>query len=188
MTEARAASPAVHRSVCHAFISDSRAATAVEFALVAAPFLALIIALIQTFLVFFAQQLLESVVQQSARMVMTGQVQTQTLSQDAFKQQVVCKTIPIRIFFDCSGLMIDMQVANAWSATDTAMPTLTFDSNGAVTNVWQYNPGTAGDIVVLKVMYVWPVMLGPLGFNLSNLSSGNRLIMASAAFQNEPSS
>jgi hypothetical protein len=37
-------------------------------------------------------------------------------------------------------------------------------------------------------MYIWPVMLGPLGFNLSNLSNGNRLIMSSAAFQNEPSS
>lgn len=35
-------------------------------------------------------------------------------------------------------------------------------------------------------MYVWPVVLGPLGFNLSNLSNGNRLIMSSAAFQNEP--
>ncbi|MGC2776077.1 MAG: TadE/TadG family type IV pilus assembly protein [Bradyrhizobium sp.] len=186
MTEPPAASPAGHRGVCRAFVSDSRAATAVEFALVAAPFLALIIALIQTFLVFFAQQLLESVVQQSARMVMTGQVQTQTLSQDAFKQQVVCKKI--RIFFDCSGLMIDMQVANAWSSTNTAMPTLTFDSQGTVTNVWQYNPGSAGDIVVLRVMYVWPVMLGPLGFNLSNLSNGNRQIMATAAFQNEPSS
>jgi len=186
MTEARAASPAGHRNACRAFVGDDRAATAVEFALVAAPFLALIIALIQTFLVFFAQQLLESVVQQSARMVMTGQVQTQALTQDAFKQQVVCKKI--RIFFDCSGLMIDLQVANAWSSANTAMPALTFDSKGKVTNTWQYSPGSAGDIVVLRVMYVWPVVLGPLGFNLSNISNGNRLIMGSAAFQNEPSS
>ncbi|BAM90113.1 conserved hypothetical protein [Bradyrhizobium oligotrophicum S58] len=186
MIGARAASPAGHRNACRAFVSDNRAATAVEFALVAAPFLALIIALIQTFLVFFAQQLLESVVQQSARMVMTGQVQAQTLTQDAFKQQVVCKKI--LIFFDCNGVMIDLQVANAWSSANTAMPTLTFDSKGTVTNTWQYNPGNAGDIVVLRVMYVWPVVLGPLGFNLSNVSNGNRLMMGSAAFQNEPSS
>ncbi len=49
------------------------------------PFLALIIALIQTFLVFFAQQLLESVVRQSGRLVMTGQVQNQQMTA-AFKQ------------------------------------------------------------------------------------------------------
>jgi hypothetical protein len=39
---------------------------------------------------------------------------------------------------------------------------------------------------VVRVMYQWPVFGGPLGFNLSNLPNGNRLIMAAAAFQNEP--
>jgi Flp pilus assembly protein TadG len=166
---------------CIAFAGDNSGATAVEFGLVAAPFLALIIALIQTFLVFFAQQLLESVVRQSARLVMTGQVET--LSQDDFKQKVCDQ---VRIFFTCGGLMVDMQVATTWSSANTAMPTLTFDGQGAVTNSWKFDPGSAGDIVVLRVMYVWPVMLGPLGFNLSNLSNGNRQIMATAAFQNEP--
>ncbi|CCE06993.1 conserved hypothetical protein [Bradyrhizobium sp. STM 3843] len=169
---------------CAAFLRDSKGATAVEFALVAAPFLALIIALFQTFLVFFAQELLEEVVIQSARLVKTGQVQTQNMSQTVFQQQVCTK---IRIFFNCSGLMVDLRVANAWSTADTSLLTPSYDAQGNVNNM-QFNPGTAGDIVVLRVMYIWPVMLGPLGFNLSNISSGNRLIMASAAFQNEPSS
>lgn len=171
------------RNRCAAFARDKRGATAVEFALVAAPFLALIIALIQTFLVFFAQQMLESIVRQSARLVMTGQVQSAQMTQAAFKQKV-CEQIVI--LFNCSGLMVDMQVANSWTSANTGMPTLTFDSSGKVTNTWQYDPGDAGDIVVLRVMYEWPVVLGPLGFNLSNLSNGNRLIMSSAAFQNEP--
>lgn len=171
------------RNRCAAFARDDRGATAVEFALVAAPFLALVIALIQTFLVFFAQQTLETIVRQSARLVMTGQVQSQQMTATTF-QQTVCNQVVI--LFNCSGLMVDMQVASGWSSTNTAMPTLTFKSDGSVANTWQFNPGNAGDIVVLRVMYVWPVMLGPLGFNLSNLSNGNRLIMSSAAFQNEP--
>lgn len=171
------------RSRFAAFAGNDSGATAVEFALVAAPFLALIIALIQTFLVFFAQQMLESVVRQSGRLVMTGQVQAAQMTQAVFKQKV-CNQIVI--LFNCSGLMVDMQVATAWSSAVTAMPTLTFDSSGNITNTWQYNPGNSGDIVVLRVMYVWPVVLGPLGFNLSNLSNGNRLIMSTAAFQNEP--
>ncbi|RZN05447.1 pilus assembly protein TadE [Bradyrhizobium genosp. SA-3] len=166
-----------------AFARDSRGATAVEFALVAVPFLALIIALIQTFLVFFAQQMLESVVRQSARLVMTGQVQSAQMTQAVFKQKVCDQIV---ILFNCSGLMVDMQVSTSWTSANTAMPTLTFDGSGKVTNTWQYDPGDAGDIVVLRVMYVWPVVLGPLGFNLSNLSNGNRLIMSSGAFQNEP--
>ncbi|MCP3399254.1 MULTISPECIES: TadE/TadG family type IV pilus assembly protein [unclassified Bradyrhizobium] len=171
------------RNRCAAFAGNDSGATAVEFALVAAPFLALIIALIQTFLVFFAQQMLESVVRQSARLVLTGQVQSAQMNQATFKQKVCDQIV---ILFNCNGLMIDMQVATSWSSTNTATPTLTFDSKGNVTNTWQYNPGDAGDIVVLRVMYVWPVVLGPLGFNLSNLTNGNRLLMSSAAFQNEP--
>ena len=143
-----------------AFAGDSRGATAVEFALVAAPFLALIIALIQTFLVFFAQQMLETVVRQSARLVMTGQVQSAQMNQAVFKQKVCDQIV---ILFNCSGLMVDMQVATSWSSANTATPTLTFDGSGNVTNSWQYNPGDSGDIVVLRVMYVWPVVLGPLG-------------------------
>ena len=50
------------RSRFAAFIRDRKGATAVEFALIAAPFLALIAALIQTFLLFFAQSLLENAV------------------------------------------------------------------------------------------------------------------------------
>jgi len=183
MTRLNIATKRRRRNRCAAFAGDSTGATAVEFALVAAPFLALIIALIQTFLVFFAQELLESVVRQSSRLILTGQVKDQGMTQAVFKQKLCDQVV---IFFTCSGLTIDVQVANSWSTADTAMPTLTFDSSGAVNNTWQFNPGDVGDIVVLRVMYIWPVVLGPLGFNLSNLSDGNRQIMASAAFQNEP--
>jgi hypothetical protein len=55
-----------------------------------------------------------------------------------------------------------------------------------VTNIWQYNPGSPGQIVVVRAMYQWPVFLGPLGFNLSNLANGDRLLMATATFKNEP--
>lgn len=166
-----------------AFVADSKGATAVEFALVAGPFLGLIIALIQSFLVFFAQQHLEAVVQQSSRLILTGQVQAQKKTKDDF-HQTVCDQA--RILFSCDGLMVDVQVANTWSSANTSAPTLSFKSNGQVANTWQFNPGDIGDIVVVKVMYQWPLVLGPLGFNLSNLSNGNRLLMASAAFQNEP--
>ena len=44
----------------------------------------------------------------------------------------------------------------------------------------------SGSIVVVRVMYLWPVFLGPLGLNLSNQPSNKRLLMATAAFKNEP--
>jgi Flp pilus assembly protein TadG len=180
MTEAKFATTSKR---CAAFVADSKGATAVEFALVAVPFLALLVALIQTFLVFFAQELLETVVQKSSRLILTGQVQSQQMTQDDFRK-AVCNQIVVP--FSCDGVMVDVQVVTSWSSANTSAPNLTFKPDGTVANNWQFNAGSAGDIVVVKVMYQWPVVLGPLGFNLANLSNGNRLIMASAAFQNEP--
>jgi Flp pilus assembly protein TadG len=191
MAEVKITAQKTGRGRFAAFIKDRKGATAVEFALIATPFLALIAALIQTFLLFFAQAALESAVRQSGRQIMTGQVQTQdasltqALAQAAFKQ-TVCNNAAI--LFSCGGLMVDVQVASAWSSANAGMPTLTFNPNGTVSNTWQFNPGNAGDIVVVRVMYLWPVFFGPIAFNMANQPNGTRLIMSSAAFQNEPSS
>jgi Flp pilus assembly protein TadG len=163
------------------FLADENAATAVEFGLVAAPFIALLVAILQTFLVIFAQQLLQTVVTQSSRTVLTNQAASMTQTQ--FGQQV-CNQV--RIIFNCSNLMIDVQTYASFAAGNTSMPTLNLNGQGQVTNTWQFNPGGPGDIVIVRILYQWPVFGGPLGFNLSNLANGNRLIMASAAFQNEP--
>jgi Flp pilus assembly protein TadG len=189
MAEVEIAAGKRRRNRFGAFIRDGKGATAVEFALIAAPFLALIAALIQTFLLFFAQSLLENAVRQSARQILTGQVQTQdaSLTQaqavSAF-HQTVCNNAAV--LFSCTGLMVDVQVANNWSSANTGMPTLTYKSDGSVANTWQFSPGNAGDIVVVRVMYLWPVFFGPIAFNMANQANGSRLIMASAAFQNEP--
>jgi Flp pilus assembly protein TadG len=189
MAEVKITAEQRRRNRFGAFIRDSKGATVVEFALIATPFLAIIAALIQTFLLFFAQSVLENAVRQSARQILTGQVQTQDASlsaaaaQTAFKN-TVCSNA--NVLFNCTGLMVDVQVANNWSSANTGMPTLTYNANGSVGNTWQFNPGNAGDIVVVRVMYLWPVFFGPIAFNMANQANGSRLIMASAAFQNEP--
>jgi len=176
------AAPRTKRRRWRAFIADRKGAAAVEFALVALPFIALLLALIQTFLVFFAQQHLESVAAASSRIILTGQAQAQSLTQSQYAQ-TVCSNVAI--LFDCNKLMIDVEVADSWGAANTGTPALTFDGQGKVTNTWKYDPGKPGDIVVMRVMYQWPVFLGPLGFNLANLANGNRLMVSSVAFMNE---
>ena len=54
-------------------------AAAVEFGIVVAPFLALLFAIIETAVVFFAGQALETAVADSSRLILTGQAQTQGL-------------------------------------------------------------------------------------------------------------
>ena len=69
----------------------------------------------------------------------------------------------------------------------TSSPTLTFNpTTGVVTNTWSYNTGNPGDIIVVQLIYQWPIVLGPLGMNLSNLSNGNRQLVSTAVFKSEP--
>jgi len=162
--------------------SDS-GATAVELGLVAAPFLALLIGLFQTALVFLAGRELDAAVAQAARTIMTGQAQTLNLTQSQFNN-TVCQNI--YALFSCSKLMVNVKTYGSFATVNTGAPTLTYNGQGQVTNAWSYTPGGPGDIVVVQVMYQWPVVLAPLGFNLSNLANGNRLLVSTAVFKNEP--
>jgi Flp pilus assembly protein TadG len=177
--------PSGHRPLASVagFARREDGAAALEFAIVAAPFIALLLATMQTALAFFAGQVLESAVADSSREILTGTAQTNGMTQSGFAKAVCGK---VQVLFNCSNLMIDVQTASSFAAANTAMPTLTFNGSGAVTNSWQFQPGNPGDIVVMRVMYQWPVFLGPLGLSLSNESNGNLLLMATATFKNEP--
>ena len=95
-------------------------AAAVEFAMVAAPFLALMFAIMETALVFFASQTLETAVADSARLIMTGQAQSQSFSQAQFKTSVCAK---IGGLFDCAGgLQIDVKTYSSFGSVDNSAP------------------------------------------------------------------
>src|ERR1700682_1750951 len=67
------------------FISHDRASTTVEFSLLAAPFVALVFAILQTAILFFAGQTLETAAAKSARLILTGQAQMQGWTAAQFK-------------------------------------------------------------------------------------------------------
>jgi Flp pilus assembly protein TadG len=163
-------------------------ATAVEFGLVAAPFLALLVALLQTAMVFFAGRVLDEITDQASRYIMTGQAQKANMTQAGFQNYLCTGTNTaglVSTLFTCSNFMINVQNYSSFSSANTSPPALTFN-NGNVSNTWTWSPGNRSDIVVVQVMYQWPIVLGPLGFNLSNISNGKRLLVSTAVFKNEP--
>ena len=163
------------------FARGEDGAAAVEFAMVAAPFLALMFAIMETALVFFASQTLETAVADSARLIMTGQAQSQSFSQAQFKDAVCAK---IKGLFDCAGgLQIDVKTYTSFGSVDNSAP---LDANGNLKTNFGYQPGGPGDIVVVRLMYQWPVYASLLGFNLGDMAGTKCLIIATAAFRNEP--
>jgi Flp pilus assembly protein TadG len=167
--------------VIHRFIKEDAAGTMTEFGLLAAPVTALLFAILQTGLVFFAGQTLETAAASSARLIFTGQAQTNGWSAAQFKAQVCDQ---IQGVFNCaSGVYVDVETYPSFAAVNTGMPVL----NGALnTSSLGYNPGGPGDIVMLRLYYQYPVYVNLLGFNLSNLTGGYNLFAATAVFKNEP--
>jgi Flp pilus assembly protein TadG len=164
------------------FANRTDGATAVDFALVAAPFLALLFAILETGLVFFAGQTLETTAAQASRLILTGQAQNQNFNQTQF-QNAVCQLA--WSFFTCSNIMVDVRTYTDFSSANTSLPV---DQNGNLQNSFVYQPGSAGDIVVVRVMYQWPIYVSLLGMNqsLSNMANGQDLMMATVTFRNEP--
>lgn len=171
----------VARSVLRRFLTQTEAGTTIEFALLAAPFVAGLLAIMQTAIVFFAGQTLETAAAASARLIFTGQAQTAGWTAAQFKSQV-CNQI--QGIFNCSnGVYVDVETYPSFSAINTGMPV----SNGALnTSALGYNPGGPGDIVMLRLYYQYPVFMNLLGFNLSDLNGGYNLFAATAVFKNEP--
>src|ERR1700733_11289347 len=167
----------------------TKGAAAVEFALVGVPFIALLVAIFQATLVFFAGRVLDEITEEASRYIMTGQAQTGGVTQSGFATYLCTgsnTSALVSALFNCSNFMINIQNYANFASASTTQPTLTFNGSGNVSNTWTYNTGNPGDIVVVQVMYQWPIVLGPLGFNLSNLSNGNRLMVSTAVFKNEP--
>src|SRR4051812_16995439 len=153
----------------------------VEFALVAPVFFALLFAIIETAIVFFAGQVLETVTQDSARMILTGQAQNAGYSQSQFKTYVCGK---INVLFDCAnGIYVDVQSYSGFGGVSINDP---IDSGKNFLPPNNYSPGGPGDIVVVRLFYQWPLIVTGLGYNISNLSGSKRLLTATAAFRNEP--
>lgn len=171
------------RSLTRKFARRDDGAALLEFGIVVFPFLALLFAIIETALVFFAGQVLETAVADSARLILTGQAQTQNLNAATFKNQVCARIFGL---FDCQGgLQIDVRTYAAFANATATKPV---DPNTGLldTTGFTFQPGVAGDIVVMRFVYKWPTFVRTFGLNVSDLSDGYRLLMATAAFRNEP--
>jgi Flp pilus assembly protein TadG len=164
------------------FLRREDGAAAIEFGIVILPFLLLMFLIMETGLVFFASQTLETVVADSARLIRTGQ--GKTFDEAAFKAEV-CKRATV--LFSCSsarGIFVDVQSPSSYASIDRSVK---YDSSGKP--ITQYSSAaatTAKAIVVVRLMYNWPILFPLTAKFLGDNGNGSRMLVATAAFRNEP--
>src|SRR3954468_9003882 len=101
------------------FRRDEQGATAVEFSLVAVPFLALMFASVEGAMVFWTNQVLDEAVAQASRTLYTGSFQQATATIPAAQipeqfKNAVCSRV--KGLFDCSRVKIDVQTYDSFPA------------------------------------------------------------------------
>lgn len=165
-------------------------ATAVEFAFVALPVLLLMFAMLETALIFWSSQVLETAVANASRQIYTGQFQQSAANVGippeqrlANFKQAVCSHV--RALFDCNA-KLDVDVRSFSSFAEATVPRPIRTSDGTYDpSGFGYMPPTANQIMIVRASLEYPVFVSLLA-PFTGLSNGNRLIMASATFRTEP--
>lgn len=161
------------------FSTDQSGVTAIEFALIAPPFFALLLALFEVGLVFFSGSVLENAVNDAARLIRTGQAQAGSFSKSSFQNEI-CKNV---VMFDCGKLVVDVETFQNFSGI--GIPDDPLDSSGNLKTNFPFNMGVGGDVVLVRVFYEWELMAPKLTL-MGNMGSGNRLLSTAQVFRNEP--
>ena len=163
------------------FRRDERGANAVEFGIIALPFFALFLAIIEASLVFVTNQVMETALRDAARLVRTGQAQMQGFSANQFRDRV-CQGITVLL--NCrADLVVDVREFPRFGTPQTppVRPDGTLDPNRA-----NFQMGRPGSVIVATAYYDAPSYTNLLG-NIMSDAPGNRIrLMATVAFRNEP--
>ena len=161
------------------FARSRSGVAAVEFALVALPFFAILFSLVETGMVFIGDTTLQNAVKRAAREVRTGQAADQGFDLAAFRT-ALCKN---SIMFDCAKFKIDLKSYAKYSDIPLVVP---FKNGKLDESGFGYSAGGADQIMALRVYYEWPVFTDVMSKSFSNLKSGNYLMAATTAFKTEP--
>ncbi len=156
------------------FLRNRKGASAIEFAIVAGPFLLLFFGLFDAALRYAGNVSLEHTVSEAGRFVRTGQAQQ--LGEKAFKQRV-CEDVAPPI--SCNGLHFDIRTFESFEAAELTSP---LNSDDELRDDFSYQPGGRNEIVVVRAFYEWPLLTYLPFFG----QYGQGVLVATAAFRNEP--
>jgi Flp pilus assembly protein TadG len=164
-------------------IASRRGATAVEFAMIAVPFFALLFGVLELGLLFMASTAIDAATTQVARQIRTGQFQASANNTAADFKTAVCGNMSWISTADCQANMsLDVRTFPTFAAISVTPPV----KNGAIdpTQI-TFNAGTACDIVLVRAFYPWTLLAPVLEPGLPNLGSNQRLLTTAIAFRNE---
>ncbi|WP_425410924.1 TadE/TadG family type IV pilus assembly protein [Hyphococcus sp.] len=178
----------MRRAKIGSFCRNAQGSTAVEFAIVAPVFLALVFSVIEAGWYYFVTTSVQQATATAARLIRTGQAQSGDLSREAFYDEI-CGVIDT--FGACDDkLTIDISNYSSFSqlAGDLSNPVCRDKSDPTIEGA-QFDKNDYGgqrDIIRVRVCFLYKPVNPGIGLNLKKTESGERKIVSVNIFRNEP--
>jgi TadE-like protein len=172
--------------VLRRFVKSDTGATAVEFALVAGPFLFVLCTICETGVMLFTEYAIQSGVQEATRQLRTGQAQAASMSAASFKSKI-CELAGIVI--DCEAdVTVYVRPATSFSSLKSNLPSFLnvgLKPDGSP-NPGSYGCGGPSMPVGVIATYDWEFNVPFMSF-MGNIQGGKaRRLHGIAIARNEP--
>jgi Flp pilus assembly protein TadG len=164
-------------------LRDEDGATAVEFGMIATPFLLFVLGILGMGLYYLALISLEYGVESAARKIRTGEAEKSALTVAGFKSLICASAIGI----DCSKVTVIIDSEKTWS--DIVPPSCVTNgsqtpSSGNATDALSKYSGSASQVVLVTACYHWK-LADSFKF-MKFTASDPTILQAATAFKSEP--
>lgn len=154
---------------------------AIEFSLLAMPYLMLSLGIIELSLMYASASLLEGATDSAARMIRTGQLQQSgSADPEGDFRQAICDFATVLI--DCNDVTIEVMAMNSYS--DYSGMAVQYDAEGNMVSQG-FDPGGSNDRILIRTAYRY-TMKTPLVGPILNGPDGGTLFMSTIVLQTEP--
>lgn len=165
------------------FMRDRKGVAALEFAMLATPFLLLFFAIIELCISFATRQLLNNAADDVARILRTGQVKAADLNEAEFRE-MICDRMLFLVSSDCPGLIVDLKQYDTFA--EAAAAKMWVQNGEVVIEDRGFDPGPSLSKNKMRIVYKWPTMTDYMKSKVSNLNDGTSALFTAITWQNEP--
>ena len=184
-------------STSRRLVRDERGASALEFAILALPFLLAMIAVFEYGYVYIVHASLDTALTDTARLIRTGQAQTTSITYtDPSTNAQASTSVPMtssqfaalvcsRMVWvaNCkSSLLVSAEVQSSFTGQTSTPPT----QNGQLVTTLPFNMGADRCIVLIHGYYPWQLVTPSLWMGATKLNGNNILLSSAALIMNEP--
>lgn len=163
------------------WIKEDRAATAVEFALVAVPFTYLLMGIIEMSLMFGGMSTLDAATNDAARLIRTGQVQQTNGDPEEMFRDKLCESA--QIFLNCSNIQYEVIRMDGFS-NFSSFPA-TYDEDGNLESQG-FDPGAVDDVILIRTSYRYPLMTPFMAKLIADSSGNSKRLLSTVVLETEP--